>query len=157
MRYRLSGFTLLELMIVIAILAIIVAIAIPNLVQARKHGNEANAIGGLKAIQTAEAIFCQGDREQDGNIDFGMLSELQNTQIVDVVLGTGTKSGYIFQASYSVTSSEYLWFGVANPVLPTFSGDRYFASNQAGDIFYTSSTSVSIDNNSCLLPNSGLT
>jgi len=49
-RNRNKGFTLIELMIVIAIIAIIAAIAIPNLIQARKHGNEASAIGALKTI-----------------------------------------------------------------------------------------------------------
>src|SRR4029077_4511854 len=124
------GFTLIELMIVIAIIAIIAAIATPNLIAARKHANEASAIGALKTLSSTETMFREGDRERDGNLDYGMLSELNNTQLVDSVLGSGTKQGYMFQATYSFTSSEFLWFALANPMLPGTTGDRYFAINQ---------------------------
>jgi len=99
---RNKGFTLIELMIVIAIIAIIAAIAIPNLIQARKSGNEAAAIGAMKTIATSQAIFREGDKERDGNYDYGMLSELSNYNIVDAVLGSGTKQGYEFFSNYGV-------------------------------------------------------
>jgi prepilin-type N-terminal cleavage/methylation domain-containing protein len=153
---RSRGFTLIELMIVIAIIAIIAAIAIPNLMAARKHGNEASAIGALKTIVTAETMFNTKDAEKDGNLDYGMLSELLNSQLIDPVLGNGTKSGYLFQASYSFTTSEWLWYGVANPALPSETGDRYFATNIGGNIFYTSSVYCPIDTDTCLLPANGL-
>src|SRR4051795_5849164 len=137
---RTKGFTLIELMIVIAIIAIIAAIAIPNLIQARKHGNEASAIGALKTIGTSEAIFREGDKERDGNLDYGMLSELNGTGLIDSVLGSGTKQGYIFQACYGFSTSEFLWFCLANPAIAGTTGDRYFDTNQAGVIFYTTGT-----------------
>src|SRR5205814_1086163 len=105
MRRGNQAFTLIELMIVIAIIAIIAAIAIPNLLQARKHGNEASAIGALKTIGTCEAMFREGDKERDGNLDYGMLSELSRTNLVDTVLGSGTKQGYLFQACYGFSTS----------------------------------------------------
>jgi hypothetical protein len=144
-------------MIVIAIISIIAAIAIPNMMAARKHGNEASAIGSLKTIVTAETVFNQKDSEADGNLDYGMLSELSNTKLVDSVLGAGTKSGYLFEATYGLSTSEWLFFAVANPALTQQSGDRYFATNQGGSIFYTSSVSVALDTNTCSLPNAGLT
>jgi len=143
-------------MIVIAIISIIAAIAIPNLMAARKHGNEASAIGALKTIVTAETIFNAKDAEQDGNLDYGMLSELRNSTLLDPVLGSGTKAGYIFQASYSYTTSEWLWYGVANPALAQQSGDRYFATNVGGNIFYTSSFYSNMDTDTCFLPANGL-
>ncbi len=150
------GFTLIELMIVIAIISIIAAIAIPNLIQARKHGNEANAVGALKTIVTASTIFNQKDADQDGNLDYGMLSELNNTKLIDSVVGSGTKAGYVFQVAYSYTTSEWLFFAVANPALVQQTGDRYFATNQAGNIFYTSSVAIQVDTSTCSLPNNGV-
>jgi len=55
-----KGFTLIELMIVIAIIAIIAAIAIPNLMQSRIQANETNALAALKAYGTAQATFIKG-------------------------------------------------------------------------------------------------
>lgn len=150
------GFTLLELLIVIALLAIVIAIAIPNLMAARKSANEASAVGGLKTISTAEGLFRDGDKEDDGNVDYGMLSELSNMDLIDVVLGSGTKAGYLMRATYSFTSSEFLWFGVATPALAGGTGDRYFAMNHAGGIFFTSGAQLQIDTSSCLLPNNGV-
>ena len=147
-----KGFTLIELMIVIAIIAIIAAIAIPNLIQARKSGNEAAAIGAMKTIATSQAIFREGDKERDGNYDYGMLSELSNYNIVDSVLGAGTKQGYEFFSNYGFSTSEFLWWAFCNPKVPQTTGDRYFAGNQAGLIFYTTSLKTVVDTNSCTLP-----
>jgi prepilin-type N-terminal cleavage/methylation domain-containing protein len=143
------GFTLIELMIVIAIIAIIAAIAIPNLLAARKSANEAAAIGALKTLTTSQSVFREGDKEQDGNLDYGMLTELSNVTLVDSVLGKGSKQGYFFSCTYSYSTSEFLWFALANPQVPTSSGDRYFETNVAGVIFYTTQGSLALDTLSC--------
>lgn len=149
------GFTLIELMIVIAIIAIIAAIAIPNLIEARKHGNEAAAIGALKTISTSQTVFREGDKEGDGLLDYARtLGELSNTNLIDPVLGSGTKQGYIFDATHSTATSEFLWFATANPVQPGTTGDRYFATNHSGVIYYTGvqGTSITANNTTCVVP-----
>ena len=72
------------------------------------------------------------------------------------MLGSGTRHGYSFEASSSFTRPFELWFAVANPTEPGKSGDRSFATNQAGVIFYTTGGTLALDTNTCLLPNNGV-
>ena len=103
---RTSGFTLIELMIVVAIIAIIAAIAIPSLLRSRMSANEAGATGSLRTISTSESSFQTAafvDNDGDGQGDFGTLLQLADPDgagatppFIDDVLGGGNKSGYIY-------------------------------------------------------------
>ena len=137
------------------VLLLVIAVCLPSLVKARRHGNEASAIGALKTLATSEAIFREKDSEHDGNLDYGMLSELNDAQLVDEALGSGRKQGYVFEASYSFLTSEFLWFATANPRAPGLTGERSFNANQSGIIFYKY-TPLALDTNSCSLPNDGV-
>lgn len=131
---------------------IVMAIAIPNLLKAQQAGNEAAAIGSLKTIGTAQAIFREGDKDQDGALDYGSLDDLQQAQLVDSVLGGGIKSGYVFFASQSVTTPEFLWMATASPMAAGTTGSRYFAITNEGVIYYSETAPIPLDLGTCQPP-----
>ena len=136
MKIKNKGFTLIELMIVIAIIAIIAAIAIPNLIEARKSGNESSAIGSLKAVTTAQAMFQQQDKDgqsgQNYASDLATLGATSCGSLIDTTLAAGSKTGYGFSMACGTNASaEGLWCMEAHPNSPGTTGDRYFWTNQA--------------------------
>ena len=100
-----KGFSLIELLIVVAIILIIAAIAIPNLLRSRMAANEASAVGSLRTINTAQVTF-----QSTYGIGYGTLAALTCVPLlvgaaspsvalaclIDSNLGGGTKSGYTF-------------------------------------------------------------
>ena len=130
------GFTLIELMIVIAIIAIIAAIAIPNLIEARKGANEAAAIGALRTISTAQSLYREGDKDGNGTFDYAteLAGLFSNGRLVDQVLGAGTKQGYLFSV---VSADQFTWSARAVPHGPKKSGDRYFFVDESGVIRFS--------------------
>ena len=136
--------------------ALVAAIAIPNLIEARKNGNETSAIGALKTIGAAQALFRESDKDEDGALDYGSLSELSTAGsyggLIDSVLGSGLKQGYVFEASASTTTSEFLWFATASPQKPGTTGDRYFATNHQGVAYFSESGPIPMNTTDCSFP-----
>lgn len=111
--------------------------ATPGVHARRRHGNEAAAIGALRTIGTAQALFREGDREGDGRHDYaGNLGELGERRLVDEVLAGGRKQGYLFRVVHSATTPELRWAAAADPAIPGVTGERYFFVDHTGVVYY---------------------
>src|ERR1700719_3092273 len=101
MRNKQKGFSLIELLIVVAIRLIIAAIAIPNLLRSKLAANEASAVGSVRTINTAASTYYStfgiGYPSTLAEIGTtGTLISCTNAEEIDSVLTTGSKSGYNF-------------------------------------------------------------
>ena len=134
-----KGFSLIELLIVVAIIGIIAAIAVPNLLQSKAAANEASAISAIRNVVTSHITFSA----TVGSGKYGAsLSALQTAKLIDSVLGSGTKDGYSF-ASVGTTNTFTI---TGSPLTAGTTGTRYFFSDQSGVIRY--STGAAANNSS---------
>ena len=126
---RKRGFTLVEIMIVVAIIALLAAIAIPNLLRARLQANESAAQAALKTVATAEITW------RSANPDYATLVELGAPAVgpayIDAVLAAGQKNGYNFATPAIVAGSDAFVCN-AVPTTPNVSGVRHFCITEDG-------------------------
>jgi type IV pilus assembly protein PilA len=138
-----QGFSLIELLIVVAIIGIIAAIAIPNLLASRKAANEASAISALRTLSSAEMTY----RETYGSgATYASLAGLRTVNLIDSVLADATtvatpKSGFVYQITLSAADTFYV---VGAAPASTMTGGRRFSTDTPGVIYYdtTSLTTV---------------
>jgi len=146
-----KGFSLVELLIVVAVILTIVAIAVPSFIRSKMQANEGSAVANLRNITTAEVVysttygigFSSTLKKLGGNL---ILPDANNAGLIDDILASGTKGGYIF--TYNVLSTDsngnVLDYSVnVDPVNPGVSGQRHFYTNQTAVIRQNLSASAS--------------
>ena len=132
-----SGFTLLEVIIVAAVIGIVASMAIPGFQNAKKATNESGCIGTMRSLMTATETY---------NLRFGtypsQMQDLADADIIDEVLGASSaapgKSGYL----YTLTSATGIWSCTADPITFGVTGDRYFFIDATGAIRFNGSTTA---------------
>jgi prepilin-type N-terminal cleavage/methylation domain-containing protein len=138
MRNKQKGFSLIELLIVVAIILIIAAIAIPNLLRSKIAANQASAVGSLRTLNTSCIAYSTSYGQFPsaltnlGPMASGGTASSTSADLIDSVLSAGTKSGYTFQ--YKAGGSNQSYTITAMPITAATTGQNAYFTDQSGVI-----------------------
>jgi len=133
------GFSLIELLIVVAIILIIAAISVPNLLRSRMAANEASAVGSMRTVNTACIAYSTtfgGFPSSLSNLGTSGAASSTSADLIDNVLASGTKTGYTFTYTPGAAAGGIIpvYTLTASPVVAGQTGQRYFFTDQSAVI-----------------------
>ncbi len=140
MRRDQEGFSLVELLIVVAIILVIAAVAIPNMIRSKLATNEASAVASLRSINTSCIAYTStygiGFPANLTNLGPATPATSTSADLIDIVLAAGVKSGYSFSyTAGAAQNGQILSYTVTSqPLVPDQTGTRYFYTDGSGVI-----------------------
>lgn len=150
---RTKGFSLIELLIVVAIILVIVAIAVPSFLRSRIAANESAAVASVRTLNTAQVSYNSAYPTVGYASTLAALGGSSCTPpnsasacLIDSALASGQKTGYNFTVTNVTGTPNSTYNVIASPIVYNYSGMRYFCSYADAVVRYSTAAITTCDN-----------